>query len=32
LMRLPFRFKVKAPAALKTTLARLAREYVEAFG
>jgi len=31
LMRLPFRFKVKAPAALKTTLARLAREYVEAF-
>jgi len=31
LMRLPFRFKVKAPATLKTTLARLAREYVEAF-
>lgn len=31
LMRLPFRFKVKAPANLKTTLARLAREHLEAF-
>ena len=31
LMRLPFRFKVRAPAALHTTLARLAREYVAEF-
>ena len=31
LMRLPFRFEVRSPAALKHTIARLARDIAEQF-
>ncbi|APV50899.1 transcriptional regulator [Betaproteobacteria bacterium GR16-43] len=31
LMRLPFKFEVRAPTALRNALARIAREYLEAF-